>query len=125
MACYNCRRSLLTEFDIVLLQKVACLRREICAHREVLPGYANLCVGDLLNHTAEPDTTIAEYDRAIAQAARESERSRRLMQLSGIGPVTASALLVSLGHDHDFRNGRHVAALDRPYARTIQQWRQD
>ncbi len=32
------------------------------------------------------------------------------MQLRGIGPTTASALLASLGAGHDFRNGRQVAA---------------
>lgn len=32
------------------------------------------------------------------------------MQLRGIGPTTASALLASLGAGHDFKNGRQVAA---------------
>lgn len=34
----------------------------------------------------------------------------RLMQRPGIGPVTASALLASIGNGHDFKNGRQVAA---------------
>lgn len=36
--------------------------------------------------------------------------ARRLMQLSGIGPTTASALVVSIGDAHDFACGRHFAA---------------
>ena len=32
------------------------------------------------------------------------------MKQPGIGPVTASALLASIGNGHDFRNGRQVAA---------------
>ena len=32
------------------------------------------------------------------------------MQLPGIGPITASALLASVGSSHDFANGRQVAA---------------
>jgi transposase len=109
-ACYNRLRGLIAEFGIVLPQKVTCLRREIGAHLEDLPGYANLCVSDLLAHTADLDAKIAEYDRAIAQAARDDDRSKRLMQLPGIGPVTASALLASIGGGHDFSNGRQVAA---------------
>jgi transposase len=109
-ASYNRLRGLIAEFGIVLQQKVTCLRREIGAHLEDLPGYANLCVGDLLAHTSELDAKIAEYDRAIAQAAREDARSKRLMKLPGIGPVTASALLASIGGGHDFDNGRQVAA---------------
>ena len=94
----------------MLPQKVVCLRREIGAHLEDLPGYANLCVGDLLAHADELDKKIEEYDRAIAKAAREDARSKRLMKLPGIGPVTASALLASMGSGHDFDNGRQVAA---------------
>lgn len=109
-ACYNRLRGLIAEFGIVLPQKVTCLRREIGVHLEDLPGYANLCVGDLLAHTSELDAKIAEYDRAIAQAARDDERSKRLMKLPGIGPVTASAMLANIGGGHDFDNGRQVAA---------------
>lgn len=49
-------------------------------------------------------------DAADAAAICEAARSKRLMQRPGIGPVTASALLASLGNGHDFRNGRQVAA---------------
>ena len=109
-AVYNRLRGLISEFGIVLPQKVVNLRRNIAEHLEDLPGYANLCVGDLLAHADVLDARIAEYDRAIAQAAREDARSKRLMQLPGIGPITASALLASLGGGHDFKNGRQVAA---------------
>jgi transposase len=109
-ATYNRLRGLISEFGIVLPQKVACLRREIGSRLEDLPGYANRCIGDLLAHADQLDARIAEYDRAIAQAAREDARSKRLMQLPGIGPITASALLASIGGGHDFANGRQVAA---------------
>jgi transposase len=109
-ALYNRLRGLISEFGIVLPQKVACLRREIGAHLEDLPGYANCCVGDLLAHADRLDVLIADYDRTIAQAAREDAASRRLMQLPGIGPTTASALVASLGGGHEFANGRQVAA---------------
>ena len=109
-ALYNRLRGLIAEFGIVLPQKVSCLRREIGQHLENLPGYANQCVGDMLTHADRLDERIAEYDRLIAQAAREDARSKRLMQLPGIGPTTASALLASLGGAHEFDNGRQVAA---------------
>ena len=32
------------------------------------------------------------------------------MERPGIGPITASALLASIGNGHDFKNGRQVAA---------------
>ncbi len=109
-ALYNRLRGLIAEFGIVLPQKVSCLRREIGQHLEDLPGYANLCVGDMLAHADRLDTLIEEYDRLIARTARENARSKRLMQLPGIGPTTASALVASLGGAHEFDNGRQVAA---------------
>ncbi len=109
-ALYNRLRGLIAEFGVVLPQKVACLRREIGAHLEDLPSYANACVGDLLAHADQLDQRIEEYDRLIAQAARDDARSKRLMTLPGIGPNTANALLASIGGGHDFKNGRQVAA---------------
>ncbi len=109
-ATYNRLRGLIAEFGIVLPLKVASLRREIGAYLEDLPGYANQCIGDLLSHAEQLDARIADYDRIIAHAAREDARSKRLMERPGIGPVTASALLASIGGGHDFKNGRQVAA---------------
>lgn len=109
-ATYNRLRGLISELGIVLPQKVANLRRDIALHLEDLPGYANQCVGDLLAHADALDLRIEAYDRLIAKAARDDARSKRLMQLPGIGPNTASALLASLGAAHDFKNGRQVAA---------------
>jgi transposase len=109
-ATYNRLRGLISEFGIVLPQKVACLRREIGAHLEELPGYANQCIGDLLAHADGLDLRIDEYDRIIAKAARDDARSKRLMERPGIGPIGASALLASIGGGHDFKNGRQVAA---------------
>ena len=109
-ATYNRLRGLISEFGIVLPQKVACLRREIGAHLEDLPGYANQCIGDLLAHADGLDLRIDEYDRIIAKEAREDARSKRLMERPGIGPISASALLASIGGGHDFKNGRQVAA---------------
>jgi len=109
-ATYNRLRGLIAEFGIVLPQKVTGLRRTIVDHLEDLPGYANQCVGDLLAHADRLDERVAEYDRLIAQAARADARSKRLMERPGIGPVTASALLASIGGGHDFKNGRQVAA---------------
>jgi transposase len=109
-AIYNRVRGLISEFGIVLPQKVANLRRDIAERLEDLPGHANRCVGDLLAHADVLDRRIEDYDRIIAQAARDDARSKRLMTLPGIGPNTASAMLASIGGGHDFKNGRQVAA---------------
>ncbi|KUY98148.1 transposase [Burkholderia territorii] len=109
-ATYNRLRGLLSEFGVVLPQSPERLRLDIAAHLDLLPGWARRCISDLLEHAGNIEDRLGEYDRAIAEIAREDERSKRLMQLRGIGPTTASALLASIGAGHDFRNGRQVAA---------------
>ena len=109
-ATYNRLRGLISEFGIVLPQKVTGLRQSIGKHLDAVPGYARHCIEDLLTHADQLDARITDYNKAIAHAAREDERSLRLMQRPGIGPITASALLSSIGNGHDFKNGRQVAA---------------
>lgn len=48
--------------------------------------------------------------RRIIQLAELNPAYERLLEIPGIGPVVASALLVSLGNGHQFRNGRQVGA---------------
>jgi transposase len=109
-ATYNRVRGLLSEFGIVLPQSPGKLRSNITVRMDALPGWANRCIRDLLEHINRLEERVDEYDRAIGELARQDERSRRLMELRGIGPITASALLATLGAAHDFRNGRQVAA---------------
>jgi len=109
-ATINRIRGLLCEFGIVLSQKAATVRREAAAHLEDLPGWANTAIGDSLSELHRLDERIAEYDRHVVLMAREDERSRALMRLSGIGSTTASALVSTIGNARDFKNGRQLAA---------------
>lgn len=86
------------------------MRRHITEHLDALPGWAKRSISDLPGHAGHIEDRLLEYDRAIAGIAREDALSKRLMQLRGVGPTTASALLASMGAGHDFRNGRQVAA---------------
>ena len=87
------------------------VRRQTGQVLEDLPGVANRVVGDLLNHLHLLDERIAEYDYLLKQAAKEDERSQRIMQVPGISPTTATALLASIGNGHEFKNGRQLASL--------------
>lgn len=77
---------------------------------EALPGWARLAIGDLLDEVRRLDERVVEYDRRLAHMAREDERARRLMRLSGVGETTATAVLATVGNGHDFRCGRQFAA---------------
>lgn len=109
-ALYNRLRGLIAEFGIVLPQKIERLRQTIRPQLDSLPPYAQHCVDDMLSHADELSTRIEHYDRILKQIARDDTRSTRLMQLPGIGPTTASALVASIGGGHAFHNGRQLAA---------------
>jgi transposase len=77
---------------------------------EHLPGWASRAVTDLLTHVTSLDQRINEYDTHLKQVAKDDERGKRLMQMPGIGPTTATALLAAIGNGYDFKNGRQLAA---------------
>jgi len=107
---FNRIRGLLTEFGIVLPLKAAVVRREAMLHLEDLPGWANTVIGDLLSEVTRLDERIAQYDQHIAALAQHSTEIKQLMQLPGVGPTTATALLSTIGHGRDFKCGRQLSA---------------
>jgi transposase len=105
-ALINRIRGLLSELGIVISLKAAVIRREAHKHLEDLPGWCNTVIGDALSELTHLDTRIEEYDKHIAHLAREDGQARQLMQLPGIGPITASAIAATIGKGHDFTSGR-------------------
>jgi transposase len=103
-------RGLLSELGHVLPLKAQTIRVRAVTLLEELPGWANTVIGDLLSELHRLDERIAQYDRHIAQMARQDERAQQLMQRPGIGEITASALVAMIGNGHDFRNGRQLSA---------------
>jgi transposase len=56
------------------------------------------------------DRRVAELDREIEQIARQDPVAVRLQLLRGIGPITATALVATVGDASQFANGRQMAA---------------
>lgn len=109
-ATINRLRGLMSEFGIVLPLKAHTVRRQAAEHADRLPGWMKTACMDLLDELRRLDERVAEYDEHIRVMAQADDRSKALMQVPGIGPTTASALLASIGHGHDFANGRQLAA---------------
>lgn len=53
---------------------------------------------------------ILDLDRQVLAWHRSSDVSRRLATIPGIGPLTASAIVASVGDASNFKNGRSFAA---------------
>jgi transposase len=109
-ATINRIRGLLAEFGVVLAQRVVEVRRGAAATLEQLPALAQRALRDLLAHVCVLDERITEYERELEQHARRDERARRIQKLSGVGPISASAIVASVAEAHEFKNGRQFAA---------------
>ncbi len=103
-------RGLLGEFGIVLGQKPSRLRKEIGARLEALPVLARRAIDDLRGHLSVLEARLADYDQELRHLAQSEERSQRLQTIPGVGPITASAMVASIGSGHEFKNGRQFAA---------------
>jgi transposase len=107
-------RGLLGEFGIVLPQGISQLYRQVPDilgdGDNALPGPMRALLQRLLAQLKALDQQVAELKGEIVAWHLRNEDSRRLERIGGFGPLTASALVASLGNARSFKNGRQVAA---------------
>ena len=63
----------------------------------------------LLAHVRALDRHVTELERQITGWHKSEERSRKLEKVPGIGPLTASALVATIGDATAFQHGRRLA----------------
>ena len=107
-------RGLLSEFGIVISQGIHSIVKrmpEILEDGENgLPGTMRSLVQRLTENIKEMDRQVEELEKQIQLWHREHEASRRLAQIPGVGPITASAMVATVGKAREFKNGRQLAA---------------
>jgi transposase len=107
-------RGLLSEYGIVVPQGINVLRRrlpEILEDAENgLSMRARELFAELHAELIHLDERARGYDERIARLAGDVDACRRLQSIPGIGPLTATALLMVVGDGSAFRNGRELAA---------------
>ena len=67
-------------------------------------------LAELYDELVHMDGRVEKYDRMIEEIAQGDEQARLLMTIPGVGPMTATALLATMGDPGMFRNGRECAA---------------
>jgi transposase len=75
-----------------------------------LPELVRATVGVVFQEVRDLETRIAMIDKQLAAVVREHAVARRLVQIPGVGIITATALLGAVGHIHGFRRGRQFAS---------------
>jgi transposase len=77
---------------------------------ERIPTEARQCLLMLLAQLKIVKLQILENDRRVMALARATELGRRLMEVPGVGPLVASALVACVPDPATFRCGRNMAA---------------
>jgi len=107
-------RGLMAEYGIVIPQGIVHIAKrlpEILEDGEnELPGVFRQLLQRLGDHLKELNRQVGELEVQIQSWHREQEASKKLAQIPGIGPITASALVASIEDAKSFENGRQLAA---------------
>ena len=107
-------RGLLSEFGLIIPIGIANIAARVPAlleeAAERLPGSFKQLVARMMNHLKELDRQVSELELQIKAWHRANELSSKLDKVPGIGPITASALVATVGDARNFKNGRQLAA---------------
>ena len=79
-------------------------------HDERVPADARGCLSMLIDQLRLINGQILDTDRRIRTHARATEIGRRLMDIPGVGPLLASALVATIADPSAFKSGRNLAA---------------
>ena len=113
-ALANRIRGLLAEVRLIIPQGIYHVARRMLEILEdadnELPTAIRTSLARLLDYPQELNRQVQELEAQIIAWPRSNELSRELEAVPGIGPLTASALVVTVGDAKKFRNGRQMAA---------------
>lgn len=107
-------RGLLSEFGIIIPQGIGAIAKHVPEILEDgengLPGTMRNLIERLTVNLKEMDRQVKELEAQIQRWHRENVASRKLAEIPGLGPITASAIVATVGDAREFENGRQLAA---------------
>lgn len=110
----NMIRSLLREFGHVLRSGIeaviAFAKRHLEGERPGMPDLASGILGTVCFQFLGVHERVEGFSKMIEKHALLDAGARRLMRMPGIGPITASAIVATIGDAKQFRTGRDLAA---------------
>lgn len=110
----NQMRGLLSEFGIVIPKGITSIPKRMNDLLEDgengLPGTMRQLLQRLYDHFKELSRQMQELELQIKQRHQENEASKKLAAIPGIGPITASAIVATIGDASEYKNGRQLAA---------------
>lgn len=113
-ALVNQIRGLLSERGIVIEQGVNQVRKQLPALLEnaenALTMISRVAFAEQYEHLLEIDKEIQAHDKKINQVCQANQFTKQLMDVPGVGPMTATIVAADLGEGRHYENARHYAA---------------
>ncbi len=110
----NQTRGLLGEYGLVVAFRLDCLRKALPVLLEDaengLTAQFRVLLQGLQDDLVGLDERLKTLDQAMQRQANENAAAKKLQQLRGIGPITATALVAAIGNAKDFKQGRDLSA---------------
>jgi transposase len=111
-ALINRLRGLLGEFGVWRGRSAELFTRAlpVLEHDEALPLLVRRLLTEAWPHLARLDEAIAACELEIKSHVKTNATARRITAITGVGPLTAAAVLATVADPRDFKNGRQFAA---------------
>ncbi|MBF4221299.1 IS110 family transposase [Vibrio anguillarum] len=112
-ACMNRIGSILLEFGISFPRghhNMKNLFQYLADNKEPVPPMLILELREQLDHYNQLNTWVKEQEKKLENLLKDDELLTLLQSVPGIGPMTASCCLSTVGDPTDFANGRNFAA---------------
>lgn len=110
----NQMRGLLAEYGVILAKGLSQVRKKfvllLSDEKSELTERSKKIFHELYERFLSLDEEIKGFDKEIEALSRSDERCVRLMEIGGIGPITATYAVSSIGDGSAFKNGREFSA---------------
>lgn len=106
-------RGLLAEFGITLPLNIASLKKlpvVLDTEAEKLSFRSKQIFEQLYEQFKKYDHQVLSYEEQIKEISKENVMYKEIQKIEGIGPITASAIIATIGDPKVFKNGREVSA---------------
>lgn len=104
-------RGLLAEFGVTVAQGSTALRRQLAElDEQAVPSDLKELIHLEAEEWRRQDKCIATCTARIQSHARLDERCYRIGEITGVGSLTADAVVATVGNGRVFKNGRQMAA---------------